>query len=150
MNQSSALAFFRALGAVLRAALLAAGHAYRIERAANHVIANAGQILHAAAADQHDGVLLQVVADARDVSGYFNAVGQAHARYLAQRRIRLLRSLGVNTGADATLLRTSLQRRAGRLVPGPLAPLRHQLIESRHSIPLLGLSTARPASFYTQ
>src|ERR1700687_2263512 len=47
----------RPLGSVLRAALLAASNSHRIERAANHVIAHAGEILYAAAANQHDRVL---------------------------------------------------------------------------------------------
>ena len=43
-------------------------HALRVERAADDVVAHARQILHAAAADQHDRVLLQVVALAGDVA----------------------------------------------------------------------------------
>src|SRR5215469_3026244 len=56
-----------ALRAVLRAALLAVGHADRVERAAHHVVTNTREILHTAAANEHDRVLLQVVADARDI-----------------------------------------------------------------------------------
>src|SRR5579864_3907105 len=52
----------RALGAVLRAALLTLADAGAVERAAHGVIAHPWQILHAAAADQHHRVLLQVVA----------------------------------------------------------------------------------------
>jgi hypothetical protein len=51
----------RALGAVLRPTLLAALDAHGVERAAHDVIAHAGQILDAAAADEHQRVLLQVV-----------------------------------------------------------------------------------------
>src|SRR5436190_7920788 len=54
-----------ALGAVLRTALLAVGDARGVERAADDVIANAREILHAAAADEDDRVLLQVVSLAR-------------------------------------------------------------------------------------
>src|SRR6187399_2392127 len=56
-----------ALRAVLRTTLLAALHADRVEGAAHHVVADARQVLHAAAADEHQRVLLQVVPDARDV-----------------------------------------------------------------------------------
>src|ERR1019366_8792529 len=49
----------RPLGAVLRAPLLAVLHACGVEGSANHVVTHTGQILHAAAAYQHDGVLLQ-------------------------------------------------------------------------------------------
>src|SRR5215468_4061198 len=62
----------RALGAVFRAPLSAVLHADRVERAADDVIAHAGQVFDAAAADEHDGVLLQVVADARDVGGHLD------------------------------------------------------------------------------
>src|SRR5262249_10079448 len=55
------------LGPVLRPALVATVDAARVERAAHDVIAHARQILHAAPADEHDRVLLQVVALARDV-----------------------------------------------------------------------------------
>src|SRR5471032_3342683 len=46
----------RSLGAVLGAALLSFGDACAIERAAHRVVAHAGQILDAAAADQHHRV----------------------------------------------------------------------------------------------
>src|SRR5579864_9626801 len=58
----------RPLGAVQRAALAALGDALGIEHAAQDVVAHAGQILDAAAADQHHAVFLQVVAFARDVA----------------------------------------------------------------------------------
>jgi len=61
-----------------------------IERAADDVVTNTGKVLHAAPAHQHDRVLLQVVPFAGDVGVDFAAIGQAHASYLAQRRIRLL------------------------------------------------------------
>src|SRR5579859_6450459 len=55
------------LGAVLRAGLLAVGDAARVERGADDLVAEARQVLDAAAADEHDRVLLEVVALARDV-----------------------------------------------------------------------------------
>src|SRR5215469_12294151 len=70
---------FRPFGPVLRPALLAVGDAGRIQRPANHVVAHARQVLHAAPADQHDGVLLQVMPDPGDISGDLDSVGQAHA-----------------------------------------------------------------------
>src|SRR5215475_393437 len=105
-------ALFRSLRAVLRAALLAVSHADRIERAAHDVIANSRQVLHAPAAHQHDRVLLQVVPDARDVRGNLDPVGQTHARYLAQGRVRLLRRLSLHLHAHASALRAGLKRRA--------------------------------------
>src|SRR3990170_1690501 len=60
----------RPLGAVLRTALLAVLDALRVEHAAEDVVADAGKILHAAAADEHHRVLLQVMALARDVTDH--------------------------------------------------------------------------------
>src|SRR6185295_17565367 len=78
------------LGAVLRTALLAVLDALRIEHAAQDVVAHTWQVLHAAAADHHHRVLLQIVALTRDVADALEAVGEAHLRNLAQRRVRLL------------------------------------------------------------
>src|SRR6185503_19658305 len=58
-----ALRPLRRLGAVLRPTLLAVRHARGVQRAADDVIPDAGEVLHAASADHHDGVLLQIVAD---------------------------------------------------------------------------------------
>src|SRR5713226_9980721 len=55
------------LGAVFRAPLLAVLNAGGVEGSTNNVIAHAGKILHAAAAHEHDRVLLQVVADPRNI-----------------------------------------------------------------------------------
>jgi hypothetical protein len=71
-----------ALGTILGSALLAVGDANRVKRSAYDVIADTGQILDAAAANEHDRVLLKVVADAGDVGGHLNPVGQAHASHI--------------------------------------------------------------------
>src|SRR5438270_3449847 len=123
---------FGALGAVLRAGLPAVLDPLRIEHAAEHVIADAGQIAHTAAADQHDAVLLEVVALAGDVADHFALIGQADFGHLAQRRVRLLRSRGINTGADAALLRVLLHRRDLRLGLLRFATLTDQLVNRRH------------------
>src|SRR5579875_844798 len=125
-----------ALGAlcpVLGAALLAVGHANRIERAAHDVVTNARQILHTAAADEHDGVLLQIVADAGDVGRDLDTVGQAHTRDLAEGRVRLLRRLRIHARADSTPLRRTLQRRRRCLVPRRRPSFSHQLTKCRQT-----------------
>ena len=86
----SQLLRLRPLGAVLAAALHALGRAGRLLSAANDVIANAGQVLDTAAANEHDRVLLQVVAFARDVRGDFDAVGKSDTGDLPKRGVRLL------------------------------------------------------------
>src|ERR1700749_4239990 len=105
------LSLFRTLGAIEGPALLAVLHALRVEHAANDVIANARKVLHAAAADQNNRVLLKIVALARDVRERFIAIGQTNLRHLAKRRVRLLRRHSVDAGADRTLLRAALQGR---------------------------------------
>src|SRR3954469_2469475 len=93
------------LHAVLRAGLLAVADAGGVERAAHDLVADARKVLDAAAADQHDGVLLEVVALARDVGGDLQPVGQTNAGDLAQGGVRLLRRGRVHTGAHTALLR---------------------------------------------
>src|SRR6185295_3116937 len=125
-------ALLAALRAVLRAALLAALDPHGVERPADHVIAHARQVAHAPAADEHDRVLLEVVALARDVGRDLLAVGEPHARHLAQRRVRLLRRLGLDLQAHAALLRAGLEH--GRLGAPALvgASLAHELIDGGH------------------
>src|SRR5690349_23843989 len=62
----SALLLLRAVSA---ASLLAVADTLGVERSADDLVADAGQVLHPAAAHEHHRVLLQVVADARDVRG---------------------------------------------------------------------------------
>src|SRR5438477_534824 len=130
-NQSTS-GCLRLLGAVLRAALLAILHSGRVERTAHHVIAHAGKILYAAAADQHDRVLLQVVAFAADIANHLEAIGQAYFRHLAQSRVRLFRRGGVDARANASLLRAALERRHLALRHRSYTPLANQLIDRWH------------------
>src|SRR6266567_457733 len=100
---------FRSFRPILRAALLTVGYAGSIQRAANHVITNAGKILHTAPADQHDRVLLEVVADARNIGRHFDSIGEAHTSHFPERRVRLFGSGGINACTNSALLRTALQ-----------------------------------------
>src|SRR6476469_4561821 len=77
------------LHAVLRTGLLAVAHTGGVERAAHHLVTESRQVLDAAATHEHDRVLLQVVALAGNVGADLHAVGEAHARHLAQCRVRL-------------------------------------------------------------
>src|SRR5207244_8826615 len=123
------LSLLRSLGPVLRAALHPSLNTDRIERASDDVIADARKILDAAAADEHERVLLQVVADARNVSRDLDPVGQPHARHFPQRGIGLLRRLREHAHADAAFLRAVLQRGTLRLADDLLAPRAHQLTD---------------------
>src|SRR5260370_20649178 len=81
----------RSLRSILGTALLAILNTRGIQCSAHDVVAHSWEILHAAAAHQHDRVLLQVVPDARNIGGHFHRVGQTHARHFAQRGVWLLR-----------------------------------------------------------
>src|SRR5262245_11335411 len=65
---------FGPLCSILGAPLLAVGDALRVEHAPDDVIAHARQVFDAATADHHHGMLLQVVAFARDVADHFKPV----------------------------------------------------------------------------
>jgi hypothetical protein len=58
-------------GAVLRTGLAPILDTRSVEGAADDVIANPGEILDATTANEHNRVLLQVVADAWDVGSHF-------------------------------------------------------------------------------
>src|SRR5579872_25857 len=124
---------FRSFRAVKRTALSAVLHPLGVENAAEDMVAHARQVLHPPAADQHDGVFLQVVAFAGDVAHRLDARGQAHLGDLPQRRVRLLRRHRIDAGADAPALRRTLQGR--HLVARDLvgARLADQLVDRRHS-----------------
>src|ERR1700754_4520068 len=90
------------LGAVAATGLLAVLHTLGVERAADDLVADTGKVLPPAAADEHDRVLLEVVAHARDVRRDLDAAGQAHAGDLAQSGVRLLQGGGEVAGVDAS------------------------------------------------
>jgi len=135
------------LGAVLGTGLHTAGNALRIQSTADNVVPNAGEILHAAAADHDDGVLLQGVTHAGDISGDLVAVGQTNTGDLTQSGVRLLGGSRSHSGANASLLRggqigapvlqgvqAELQRRGRGLVAGLLPSFTDQLVKSRHTV----------------
>ena len=143
------------LRAVLAATLLAVTHAGGVEGAADDVVLDRREVLHPAAADEHDRVLLQVVADARDVGRDLHRVGQAHARDLAQRGVRLLRRHRAHLEADAPLLRRARDRHLSLAQAVPVLAHRgrldlrdlgapavaHELVDRRHenATPVVGL-----------
>src|SRR6478609_3632886 len=132
---------FRPLGAVLGPALLTVLHALGIEHAARDVVAHAGQILDAAAADHDHRVLLQIVALTRNVTNDLEPIGKTHLCDLAERRIRLLRRGRIDAGTNAPLLRRLLQRGHG-VAPFFRRPrLADQLVDGRHLTSILRSST---------
>src|SRR6266851_2338628 len=99
------------LRAVTAACLLAVAHALGVQGAADDLVPHAGEVPHPPAADQHDGVLLEVVADAGDVGRDLDVAGEPDPRHLAERRVRLLGRGGVDARAYPAALRAGLERR---------------------------------------
>src|SRR5258706_1580172 len=116
------------------------GSARGVERSAHDVVAHAGEIFDAAAANEHDRVLLEVVALAGDVAGHFHAVREPDATHLAKRRVGLLRGRRVDAHANPPLLRAGLEGRGRRLESGGLAALANQLVDGRHESMLAGFT----------
>src|SRR5260370_33958048 len=78
------------LRAVTAACLLAVTDALGVQGAADDLVPHAGKVPHPPAADQHDRVLLEVVAHAGDVGRDLDVAGEPDPRHLAERRVRLL------------------------------------------------------------
>src|SRR6266702_8629740 len=127
----SALLLLRAVAA---AGLLAAADALGVQGAADDLVAHSGEVTDAAAADQHDGMLLQVVADPRDVGGDLDVAGEPHSGDLAERGVRLLRCGGVDARADTAALRAALERRGVVLGYLVLAALPDQRLDRGHRV----------------
>src|SRR4029450_13440432 len=122
----------RPLSAVFGAALLTISHPCGIQRPTDNVVADTRQVLNTAPTNQDDGVFLQIVADTRDVRCYFDPVGQTHTCNFAKGRIRVLWRLRVYARTHASFLRSLLQSRATRLIPGLISTLSNQLIKRWH------------------
>ena len=137
--------FLGALCAVLGTALFAVCNALCVQRAANNVVTNTGQVTNTAASDEDYRVLLQVMADTRNIGGCLKTVGKTNSCDFTQCRVRLLRACGRYLGAHASSLRcalvgllvtkrveTLLEYRGFRLVNLIATTLSDKLIESWH------------------
>src|SRR6266576_957390 len=122
-------------GAVLGTALLAVANPGRVERGADDLVPDARQVFDAAASNEDDGVLLEIVALARDVGRHLHLVRQADARDLPKRRVRLLRGVREHARADAALLRRAAESRGLRLPLLESATLADELIDGGHEPP---------------
>src|SRR5487761_261536 len=99
------------LRSVTAARLLTVAHPLGVEGAADDLVADARQVAHPAATHQHDGVLLQVVPDARDVGRDLDLAGEPDPGHLAEGRVRLLGRGGIDARANPAALGASLERR---------------------------------------
>src|ERR1700733_4241207 len=117
------------LRAVTAAGLLAVADALGVQGAADDLVAHTREVAHPATAHQHDGVLLKVVAHARDVRGDLDLAREPDPGHLAQRRVRLLGGGRVDARADPAALRAGLERRGLVLGYLVLPPLADQLLD---------------------
>src|SRR5829696_8270595 len=123
------------LGAVAGTGLLAVADAGGVEGAADDLVADAGEVLHPAAADQDHRVLLEVVPLARDVGGDLHAARQTDASHLAEGGVRLLRGVRVHPRAHPPPLRGALERGGLALVGLVLAAFADELLDGGHGAP---------------
>ncbi len=114
--------------AVFGTSLLPLIDAGGIERSANNVVPYSRQILHPSAADHYYRVFLQIMSFTRNIRSDLDAVCQAHASHLAQRRIRLFRRSGVDASAHTALLRIAVECRRFALKQNSFAARPNQLI----------------------
>src|SRR4029450_6096685 len=99
------------LGAVAAACLLAVADTGGVEGAPDDLVADARQVLHPAASDEHDRVLLAAVTLTGAVGRHLYAAREAAAGDLAQRRVGLLGRVGEHAGAHPPALGRALERR---------------------------------------
>jgi hypothetical protein len=78
-------------------------------------------------------VLLQIVADSRNVRGNLDTVGEADSGNLPQSRVRLFRRHRVHTRADTPPGGVSLQRRRIALAPLFFPAMPYKLIDRWHA-----------------
>src|SRR5690606_23415296 len=131
---SSSDGLLRPFGAVLRATLTATLDTRRIQRSTHDVVADTGEVLDAATADQDHRVFLQVVSLAGNVARDFHPVGQADTGHFPQGRARLLRRAGVHANAHPTLLRALLEGRGGLLGDLPSTSHSDELLDGGHGV----------------
>jgi hypothetical protein len=74
------------------------------------VVTYTREVLHTAATNKHDAVLLEVVTFARDVGVDLFGVGETYTGHLPHSGVRLFRGRRIDPEAYATLLRTRIQR----------------------------------------
>jgi hypothetical protein len=79
-------------------------------------------------------MLLKIVAHARDVGRYLNAVGQPYPRNLAQRRIGLFGGGGIHPNTNPSFLRRTLQSRRFYLLFRFAASFSYELVNCRHNL----------------
>ena len=99
------LGVFRSLGTVFGTCLTSLRHTSGIQSSADDMISGTRKVFYPASADQHNAVLLKVVAFTRNIAGNLDTIGKTYSGDLTKGGVRLLRSRGLHCGAYAALLR---------------------------------------------
>ena len=133
---ASGLRFFRSVAA---AGPFATVDAQRIQRTADDLVADSGQIANASSADEDDGVFLKAVTLARNVDRDFLAVGESHPRDFAKGRVRLLGCHRPDLQTDPAFLGAFVEHRGLRLGSFGAAFPADELINCGHMQPSGGL-----------
>mmetsp|Transcript_17545 Transcript_17545/g.44175 ORF Transcript_17545/g.44175 Transcript_17545/m.44175 type:complete len:209 (-) Transcript_17545:116-742(-) len=110
-TRHASASLLRLLRTIVRTALLTVFDGLGIQGTTHDVIAHARKVFHTAAADQHNRVLLQVVAFARNIAQRFEAGRQAHLGHFTKRGVRLLWRGCVDARTNAATLWASLEGR---------------------------------------
>lgn len=122
------------LCAISGAGLSAAFYACSIKRAPDYMITNAGKVPDAAAADQHNRVLLQIMSFARNDGVSFNTACEPDPCDFTQSRIGLFRSLCDDLKAHAPPLGILLQNGSLAFLRFLISSVTDHLINRRHSL----------------
>ncbi len=96
------------------------------------MVSNAWEIFYTATSNHDDGVFLEVMADAGNISRNLNLVRKTNAGDFSQSRVRLFWSGRFNHGTNSASLGTTGQSRRRGFVADRLSRFSNQLIYGRH------------------
>jgi len=120
--------------AIFGTSLLAIRNSQRIEGTPDDVVSHTRKVLHTTAANEHNGVLLQIVPDSGDIGSNFYTVCQADTGDFAKRRIRFLWRHGIYANANSALLGAALKGGSARFFSNFFPSFSDQLVDSGHSV----------------
>lgn len=132
---SGILDLLAAFSAVLGAALFTAIDAEGVEGSTDDVVAYAREVAYAAAADEDDGVFLEVMFFAGDIGSDLFAVGETDAGDFSEGGVGFLWGHGLDLEADAAFLRAGLDVLDLIDASEGSAGLFDQLIDGWHGVP---------------
>lgn len=137
---------FGAFLTITASSLATVADAQRIQHTTNDFVPYPRQVANSSAANQHNGVFLQVVTFSGNVRRTFFSVGKTNTSHLSKSRVRLLRGHCLHLQANATFLRTTLKKWCLILRFLLLSRLSNQLVNCRHANELLDNSVGNQRS----